>query len=818
MKPNFALSLSFDGIHVLHRAAGGWRAVGDVALTTDDLEAELAMLRKTASSLDPSGVRSKLLIPNGQIKYLTIDTPGMARRERRAAAEVALHGATPYPVSDLAFDISIDGAKTHVAVVARETLREAESFASEHRFNPVSFVAVPGEEAYLGEPFFGTTKAARTLLESGETVEPDGIAVVIVGSVIPAPAPEPEPQTEPESETRITAESTPEMPEDSDTEAGIEQQTETETETNQPETVEVGTPAVTATQITAPHIPAPAGESEPSTDTPTAGFASRRSDTPERTPSLGGVQRDQTPTLAGAHVAPDSSSLDQPAPARTSAPAPEKPSGGFLSRRKTTPETPAVAPVTTAAAVAATGPSEAERMTVFGARDAQVGGKPRFLGLILTVILLVFLAGVAAWATVFLDNGLAGLLGGRESRATASALENQDSPQILIEEAQQPETVETAALDPDLTSEDTAVLDALAEPQEPTSTEITPQEADARYAVTGIWPLAPVAPHELPHTVTFGDVYLPSVDAAGGSNDAIALPGLPGYETDAAMPSIASPPPAGTNYALDARGMLIPTSEGTISSDGYVLLLASPPQKPPARPSAEGEAATPLEQALVQLAGFRPQTRPGDFSEAVERAQTGGLIRAELAQYRPSLRPVSLQEATETARQAQDDAARAADLAVESASLALQNPPTAEEIAEPVRAAVAASIRPDARPRNFDRIVRRAERSQPPQEEVRTASAATTVAPRSVKPSIPSSASVSRQATVQNAINLRKVNLIGVYGKPSSRRALVRLGNGRYQKVVVGDRIDGGRVSAIGDDSLRYRKGSRDVILKMPKG
>ena len=70
---------------------------------------------------------------------------------------------------------------------------------------------------------------------------------------------------------------------------------------------------------------------------------------------------------------------------------------------------------------------------------------------------------------------------------------------------------------------------------------------------------------------------------------------------------------------------------------------------------------------------------------------------------------------------------------------------------------------------------------------------------------------------MKNALNLRKVNLIGVYGKPSSRRALVRLSNGRYRKVEVGDRIDGGRVLAIGDAELRYQKSGRDVVLKMPR-
>lgn len=128
--------------------------------------------------------------------------------------------------------------------------------------------------------------------------------------------------------------------------------------------------------------------------------------------------------------------------------------------------------------------------------------------------------------------------------------------------------------------------------------------------------------------------------------------------------------------------------------------------------------------------------------------------------------------------------------------------------------AVARSIKPKDRPNNFDRIVKRAEKAQEAEEVTQVAA----VAPRTVAPSIPSRSSVTKQATVRNAINLRRVNLIGVYGKPSSRRALVRLSNGRYKKVAVGDRIDGGRVSAIGEEELRYQKNGRDVTLKMPRG
>jgi len=125
---------------------------------------------------------------------------------------------------------------------------------------------------------------------------------------------------------------------------------------------------------------------------------------------------------------------------------------------------------------------------------------------------------------------------------------------------------------------------------------------------------------------------------------------------------------------------------------------------------------------------------------------------------------------------------------------------------------VTASLKPQIRPDNIERIVRRQapqqqQQQQAPQQQQQT------VAPR-----IPSSASVAQAATARNAVNLRQVNLIGVYGSPSNRRALVRLSNGRYQKVEIGDRLDGGRVSAIGASELRYTKRGRAVVLRMPRG
>jgi hypothetical protein len=906
MKPNFALSLSFEGIKLLHRVAGGWREVGEVPVTSEDLTGELAMLRKTASSLEPGGVRSKLIIPEGQIKYLTIETIGLSEAARRKEAEAALHNATPYEISELAYDISVDGAKTHVAAVARETLAEAEAFATEHRFHPVSFVATPGNADYLGEPFFGPTMGAANLLEPEETVEADGIAVVIVGAIVPeiatphetiateAPhAPEPaapqsvvasskdlpeddapqahipapeqveevaaasiselasentardtakaelplfsslaDPTTEGDSKTVVTAPTPPAAKEKTIT-AAPEQNAEpssTSPKENEPDPLSataVAPPPKKPTVSAAKRAPAPKG----SAPRGATSFSSRRGGTPAAAGKpLGGAQRSTATTPA-----PDSSSLTQPAPLADAPVAAPPAKAGFLSRRK--PRKGAAAPIPAPTAPAAVTGSETERMTIFGARSDQVGGKPRFLGLIMTVILLVFLAGVAAWAAVFLDEGIAGLMKRGESRATASAPENQIDPEVIRtpdgianSDIISGEGVQIAALDPVLSAEDTAVLDALQDPRpEPKLPVISEQEAAARYAVTGIWPLAPTTTHSQPQ-IQPDPVYRSGIDAVSSATDAIALPQVQALETSVQLAAALSPPPFGQRAVLGAGGLIVPTAEGIVTPGGYTLIAASPPIKPPATvtrfATQPGANASTITAAVLRspLLDFRPKNRPLGLAERTERAQLGGVSRLELAAYRPSLRPRSLQE---RAKQAEDDARkteearvaaeeeRATAAATAAAAAALAVPATPEiaptAIQDATKYAIAKSVRPDPRPRNFDRIVKRAERA--PVQETRVAAA---VAPRTVAPKIPSKASVARSATVKNAINLRKVNLIGVYGKPSSRRALVRLSNGRYKKVSVGDRIDGGRVSAISNSELRYAKGGRNVVLKMP--
>jgi len=151
---------------------------------------------------------------------------------------------------------------------------------------------------------------------------------------------------------------------------------------------------------------------------------------------------------------------------------------------------------------------------------------------------------------------------------------------------------------------------------------------------------------------------------------------------------------------------------------------------------------------------------------------------------------------------------------------------------------VATSASPRGKPRDFDAIVASGLIQLQREREARTVATLTpdtsgaieaaladeVAAQEATRPqnsprlAIPSNVSVARQATVEEAISLNRINLVGVFGRPSDRRALVRLPSGRYVKVQVGDRVDGGIVAGISDSALQYQKGGRTISLAMPQG
>jgi hypothetical protein len=180
MKPTFALDLSRETIALLHRTPKGWLPIGEVGFDAPDLDDALAFLRKTALGLSPMDMACKIVLPSSQVLYTEIHAPGPSREDKRRQIAAALEGRTPYDVADLVFDWSGKGASVKVAVVARETLDEAEAFAVAHRLNPVSFIAIPEPGSFVGEAWFGPTAAAEPLISAGTSIDRDRDAMVIL--------------------------------------------------------------------------------------------------------------------------------------------------------------------------------------------------------------------------------------------------------------------------------------------------------------------------------------------------------------------------------------------------------------------------------------------------------------------------------------------------------------------------------------------------------------------------------------------------------------------------------------------------------------
>ena len=1130
MKPNFALDLSHEGIGLFHRSKGGWTLVGDVALDDPDLPQKVDILRKNAADLEKGGFSTKLIIPNSQILFTTLTAPGPDEIAREVQIRAGLEGLTPYEVGELVFDWQAKGDTVTVAVIARETLAEAEAFASEHRMNPVSFVARAGQNGFSGEAFFGKSGGASALLGPGQRVDRDAKPVPrqTEQRVIPAapaapesPEPsEPKDETTQETPTPPASKSEPvvltspgpdqaEPPADTlapfpDIPAGVDPQTgDTPAKAGGPDRVDPGradpnrndpgrddqddleqalasvpdpdpaprtpsTPSVPpapktskSTPVSAPMLapfpsipddtdepaplppitpvirdlpedklspekpntekasaektgdkvksrggkgkkttqqvskteadapvlpdatgdqvertfsktaaaslakaPAPADVAKPmspsaapsmptradSDETPNAAsgaassaasdatpgappvtpaFSTRRApqaaaqtttptasppdphsppsarfapdlaggtptQTPTTAPRLGAVSRADTRDGTGlpkAPVAPGPqphvpvtapSLIPDPEDAATkskplqpkplqpkslkSKPVTSKPgkattsdsrdraaaSGAALmaaarkglsgaagqagkagkalasrtasrtaSRkaaktiqatqavtkdatastattpaklamrlpglgRKSAQSTPPGAAPDTAIAPPPARRSEAEALTVFGARSpSDVGGKPRYLGLILTLVLLLAMAVAAVWSMFFLsDDATASFI--QPDQDLIAALEA-PADTLPPGPSEAPDVSEIAPEpDPDITEPDPS-LGAAPEPLDQAA-------AEARYAATGIWQRAP-EPAQAPSGDRVDDLYVASIDPALRGQDAVALPPASSLGAGDTPRASATPPPPGTRFDLDENGLVLATPQGALNPDGVMVIAGRPAVVPGRRPNT-GPAAAPV---LTQpdLPRIRPTRRPEGLVESSQRATLGGRTLEQLATLPPQRRP-------QRALPPQPDPAAVAE------ALAQAQEGADEPLAPASEYAIATSPQPAHRPRNFDRIVSRATPTDNSDGSTVVAAAATTRAP-----SIPTRASVAQQATMTNAINLNRINLIGIYGSSSARRALVRMSNGRYVKVSVGDRLNGGKVTSITASKLTYQKGGKTHTLEV---
>ena len=818
MIPVFALVFSEDTVTLLHRE-GGWTPLGDAALDSQDLPDRLAELRGLAEAQAGGDFTTKLVIPASQVLFTVVPLRSDADHDEQVRS--ALDGLTPYEVAELVHDWQAIGQHAHIAVVARETLHEAEGFATDHGFNPVAFAAIAPEGRFPSEPWFGPTMVAPRFL--GEDVPTRDMLPIIVSPPaieppfaaedrMPEPAPsgddvpdhdalpiehtdppaplwdEPEPvalpedldayaphpvvtppyiqdDILPEDEAPLRDESLPEetypavdahdpLPEDDLTAGDL------------PPSEEYGASEWMRDDGKGDALPqseddAPDHSAQVVVDLPPE-EADRDQHHPavedlSQTPSLLAVEdtaqaeRDSAPDAPPVVIPPAAplpvfdhpSFMQKPAlRAERDLAAPSRSATGRIKVSPPLVTTPGEAPFVDFGRSAGAAPADMippplrvtqSRATDFAGRDAP-RQRPRYLGLILTVVLLIALALVAAASAYF----------GDETSETISGV-NQPAPVMELAGAGAQPTLLAAGAVPE---------QVVALVTSPRFQLIPTASADERPAVQS------------------------------------------GSLAQAAPATAAEPSPA-----PDPR------------------LAGATPRARPASLEATQAAPAPTVAAFVveEHAGHRPRLRPQDLQptpeELVEAEDTEGQMTASP---RPFTRPESVANAAITAPEP-DDTGTALAVAVSqrpemrpsgvsrasvnaALAAALEPPPaaTAPAAAPPTSARVAAVATP---------------RAAPPQP---AAPKAVPEAPRSVAPSIPTRASVAQQATETGALPLGRTNVISITGASSNRTALVRASNGRISRLRVGDRLDGGVVAAITQNAIHYRKGNTLYALEMP--
>lgn len=973
MKPNFALNLSYEGLELLHRAPGGWLAVGAVAFDRPDLDAAIDALRAEALRLAPEGMTTKLIVPDSEVRYVTVLAPGPTDEARRYQIEAEIEGLTPYTLDELAYDWVVEGDHAVVAIVARETLREAEDFAVERGFNPVSFVARPAAGPFSGEPFFGQTGAAAAILPAGASVEPDSeplrvldraparpptppaapiavpqpaepssapIAVPQPGEPPSAPvaasepaepppalgAPEPRPapaaiQPPAPDQGSVSVEATHKFGdlvrrvgtrlrrEQAEAKARAEQQAETVARAEdevaaQPEAAVVaftsrravgGGGARPGVAIATPAEASPGGRLAILPRDRGKGGASSALASMARN-GRGAVQKALRRLLMRLRDPAVADPVPLAAPSRVDRAGPERFRIVAARPRPVEPIVPVSRPPTSERERAI----EAESLTLFGRRGRErAEPRPISAALLAAGGGVAVLAAVAVWALYFVSSPgdvaqqapdpveTAALLPGPEIRAPdriadppvpAAVSPPEAAPAAAPAEpaagtatqsppAPSAPASETAAADP-VGADPGTLADQLS--QEALA-ETAPAEVIDRLASDAPQPAEPAPATAAPAPAAADSAPAAGTEVAARPVGMLALPGrlaVPPIEevTPVSLPAppppdriaAAAPAPVSTAEAAP-EPEAAPELEPEAASEPEIEIAvrsgrpAAVPPRAPGRPALDPPVAAPTvaddtPRADPALARFRPAARSERvraLGEALRAAQPAAIDPPPPATPEPPGRldqgalPASLAApaAATAALTSEGPAAtptpggvaldllrplrRPTDLVpppIPAAAAAAAAPAAAED--EPAPEVVERSLMPAARPRQLAARVeaalaaRRAAAAAAPDTappgEDRDAPAVAAAAPR-----LPSAASVEREATQRRAIRTREVNLIGVFGTPSNRRALVRLANGEVVRLQVGDRFEGGRVSAIGESELRYVSGGRDRVLRI---
>lgn len=259
------------------------------------------------------------------------------------------------------------------------------------------------------------------------------------------------------------------------------------------------------------------------------------------------------------------------------------------------------------------------------------------------------------------------------------------------------------------------------------------------------------------------------------------------------VPAAKAPPEPGPAEGEDADAappvpLPIPrpgAAEGTELAGGLVL--------PPPRPAPEAGPDEPAPAEPEAVASLTEPPPEASAEDAVTTAETGATPPDEATAAAEATGTLPPTDATPESTAPAATAPPPIEMAM---AAPMPAPPEAADENAPTVLAVMTSPRPPTRP------------AQP---------AIPTRLPKvNLLPNIGTATPGSvRSAATEQGLPLDKTALIGILNLDGNRKALLRLPDGRYKSVVIGDVLDGWRVSAIGNDAMRVSKDGTDRTLPL---
>ena len=188
MSSKFLLHLSSDSIDLERQGASGrWHRLGSVSPDTKHLIEALAHLRQTVVTEASNPLEVLVALPADQIKLVDLDHTDTST----AALQRALAGQTPYEFHELCVDCLPTPRGQTIAVIAQETLEEAESLTQAFGFKAAGFVALPGgawennfsvfQRAGYGEQ--SRPSAYSAAVPEARAVDPTPLAALAAGAM-----------------------------------------------------------------------------------------------------------------------------------------------------------------------------------------------------------------------------------------------------------------------------------------------------------------------------------------------------------------------------------------------------------------------------------------------------------------------------------------------------------------------------------------------------------------------------------------------------------------------------------------------------------